>query len=385
MATQGPVRLEMGPPGSGLYGALVAGSWLFYAYMPVLGALLILALAFARRPRRVVADDMLRTPPKPALILNGAGVINDEGALRSGEFLAVPRSIDDLAFTIETGSVRVHETVSGWGLEDFSFVQIASFTNPTGTLLNAVAAYLRHHGVDAVNMEGVGAPTRLLQYVRFAHAGIPVPAARYLPPRLLEAAYPDLADQLGLPFVLTALRGSRGGVQEFLITDQPSFAARLRAGNESSAIFLTREFIPADVLYYLLIMGDQVPIVIRKTLSLDWDRPPLSPAKKHIALIDPATFDISARCLAIQAASLMGYDVAGAEMVQHCTTGEWHVLSINATPSISSGAFASEKLSAYTYYLERKIRATGEDVKSPRKGWLGQGQPTRTDLDQLLA
>jgi hypothetical protein len=91
----------------------------------------------------------------------------------------VSRGIDELAFTIETGSVRVYETVSGWALEDFGFVQIVSFLNPTGTLLNAVTAYLLHQGVEVVNMEGIGAPTRLLQYVRFAQAGIPVPDARY--------------------------------------------------------------------------------------------------------------------------------------------------------------------------------------------------------------
>jgi hypothetical protein len=309
-------------------------------------------------PRRQVATGgMSRTPPRPALILNGAELVNGEVGLRSDEFLAVSRGIDELAFTIAKNSVRVHETVSGWDLEDFSFVQIGSFPNPTGTLLNAVAAYLLHHKVDAVNMEDIGAPTRLLQYVRFAQAGIPVPAARYLPPRLLEAAYPDLADQLGLPFLLTSLRGG-GGRQDFLITDESSCATHLRARSQTRAIFLAREFIPADVSYHLLIMGGQVPIVMRKPLSLDQASSARNLAEKKAELIDPATFDPHARHLAIQAASLMGYDVAGTKMARHCTTGEWHVLSTNATPLIAGGAFAAEKLSAYTSYLERKIRAT---------------------------
>jgi hypothetical protein len=211
--------------------------------------------------------------PRPALILNGAELVKGEGGLWGGELLAVSRSIGELAFTIETGSVRVHETVSGWDLEDFSFVQIVSFPNPTGILLNAVAAYLLHQGVEAVNMEGIGAPTRLLQYVRFAQAGIPVPAARYLPPCLLGTAYPDLADQLGLPFILTTLKGGGGG-QDSLITGEPSFAARLRAGGLARAVFLAREFIPADVSYQLLIMGGQVPIVIGKPLRLGQASPP---------------------------------------------------------------------------------------------------------------
>ena len=320
---------------------------------------LVLARQFVMRPCREAAAGGMSRTPRLALILNGENLVNGEGGLRSDDFLAVSRSIDDLAFTIETGSVRIYETVSGWGLEDFGFVQIVSFPNPTGTLLNAVAAYLLHQGVDVVNMEDIGAPTRLLQYVRFAQAGIAVPAARYLPPRLLEAAYPDLADQLGLPFILTALRG-RGGRRDFMITDESSFAARLRAGGQSRAIYLAREFIPADVSYHLLIMGGQMPIVIRKSLSLDQARPSGDPAEEHAELIDPATFDPCARRLAVQATSLMGYDFASSEMARHCTTGEWHVLNTNATPPIREGAFAPEKFTAYTSYLERKLRATRE-------------------------
>jgi hypothetical protein len=278
----------------------------------------------------------------------------------------------------------VHETVSGWDLEDFSFVQVASFPGPTGTLLNAVAAYLLHQGVDAVNMEGVGAPTRLLQYVRFGQAGMPVPAARYLPPRLLQAAYPDLAGQFGLPFVLTALRGG-GGRQDFLITNEPSFDARLRAGAQTRAMFLAREFVPADDSYHLLVMGGQVPLVIRKPLSLDRARPPGTPAGEHAELTDPAAFDPRARRLAIQAASLMGYDVAGAEIAQHCTTGEWYVLNTNATPLTSGADFVADKLSAYASYLERKLRTTLEGTESPRQKRPSPGNVTQADLDQLLA
>jgi hypothetical protein len=320
------------------------------------------------------------TPSRQALILNGAELLSGEDELRIGEFVAVSRSIDDLAFTIETGLVRIQETVSGRNLEDFSFVQIASFPNPTGTLLNAVATYLHHREVDAVNAEGVGAPTRLLQYVRFAEAGMTVPSARYLPYRLLEAAYPDLEDQLGLPFILTALRGG-GGRSDFLITDESCFAARLRAGGRTQAIFLAREFIPADHSYHLLIMGGEVPIVMHKPFSLDQTHPPGTPAESHAALIDVATFDPRARRLAIQAASLMGYDIASAEMARHCTTGEWYVLNTSPTPPLSGGAFSSDKLSAYTAYLKRKFRAPSESIKSPSQRRLSPEHPTQMDLN----
>jgi glutathione synthase/RimK-type ligase-like ATP-grasp enzyme len=246
-----------------------------------------------------------------------------------------------------------------------------------------VAAYLLHQGVEAVNMEDIGAPTRLLQYVRFAQAGIPVPAARYLPPRLLEDSYPDLADQLGLPFILTALRGG-GGRQDFLVVDGSSFAARLHADGQARAVFLAREFIPADDSHHLLVMGGQVRIVVRKPLRLDLTSPPDDSAEKHAALIDPVTFDPCAQRLAIQAASLMGCDVADTEIARHCATGEWYVLNTKTSPAISGGDFGAEKLGAYTAYLERKLRATRERIKSPGERRPSPGHLTQTDLDQLL-
>ncbi len=151
----------------------MAAEWVMWASLEVAAA------AFALRPpRRRPPADPERAPRRSILILNGAALAELKDELGAEEYEVVFRSIDELAFTIETGAVSVHETAGNRDLADFAFVQIASFPNPTGTLLNAIAAYLRHQGVDAVNAEGIGAPTRLLQYVRFAQAGITVAVSR---------------------------------------------------------------------------------------------------------------------------------------------------------------------------------------------------------------
>jgi glutathione synthase/RimK-type ligase-like ATP-grasp enzyme len=323
-------------------------------------ALAALALSPLGRP---LSADAARAPRRSALILNGAELAGAKNELGAGEFDVVFRSIDELVFTIEAGAVSVHETATGRDLAEFAFVQVASFPNPTVTLLNAVAAYLRDQGVDAVNAEGIGAPTRLLQYVRFAQAGMPVPASRYLPPLLLATAYPDLADQLGLPFILTPIRGGAGR-RDHLVSDEPGFAKLLRAA--SHAHFLAREFVPADATYHLLVLGQQVSIVMRQGISLSATCRLRFAQKPRISLIDAATFSADARILAVQAASLMGLDVAGVQVVRHWTTGEWYVLATSATPPFSAGAFAPAKVSAYTAYLQRKLGAvTGQD-RHPR-------------------
>ena len=320
--------------------------------------------AFALSPlHRPLSARAARTPRRSALILNGAALAEAKDQLDADEFEVVFRSIDELAFTIEAGAVGVHETVTGRNLADFAFVQVASFPSPTGTLLNAVADYLRHHGVDAVNAEGIGAPTRLLQYVRLAQAGIPVPASRYLPPRLLATAYPALADQFGLPFILTPVRGGTGR-RDLLISDEPGFAELLRTA--SHAHFLAREFVPADATYHLLVLGQEVPIVMRHGIRISECCLPSFPQRDQVSLIDAATFSAGARILAVQAASLMGLDVAGVHMVRHWTTGEWYLLAASATPPFSAGAFAPDKVSAYTAYLQRKLGAATGQNRHPR-------------------
>jgi glutathione synthase/RimK-type ligase-like ATP-grasp enzyme len=277
----------------------------------------------------------------------------EPGGRRAGRFEAVFRSIEELAFTIGPGSVGVRETVSGRDLAGFGLVQVAAFPRPTGTLLNAVAAYLRHHGVPAVNADGVGAPTRLLQYVEFALAGLPVPATRYLPSRLLADSFPDLSDQLELPFVLTALRGSSGD-RDFLVRDEAGFTRRLGGLDRGRVMLLAHEFIPYDVTCHFLVLGDQTPVVLQRGGSV---AACLSGAGSAgpAELIDPAACDPAARRIAVQAASLMGFDVAGIEVARHWTTGQWYVLDASPSPEISAGRFAADKVRAYTAYLTNKL------------------------------
>jgi glutathione synthase/RimK-type ligase-like ATP-grasp enzyme len=306
-----------------------------------------------------------RLPPRVAerakrqsvLILNGEALTEFESELAAEKYEVVIRGIDELAFTIETGVVDLYETASNRHLSEFAFVQLASFSGPTGTLLNAIAAYLRHEQVCAVNTEGIDAPTTLLQYVRFAHARVPAPAARYLPPRFLVNAYSDLEEQFGRPFVLTALRGV-GPRQDLLIRDELSFAESLHA--HPTAYFLAREFIPADATYHLLVLGQEVPIVMRKEIIFGESHPVDISEREQISLIDAQALSPNARILAVQAASLMGLEVAEVRMVRHWVTGEWYVLDANATRPFNAGAFGRDKVSAYARYLRRTLGANAE-------------------------
>jgi glutathione synthase/RimK-type ligase-like ATP-grasp enzyme len=308
------------------------------------------------RPGRCTSAPVAFTRSRSALILNGEALVtgdDDAGQPRIDGVRAVFRSIDDLAFTIETGRVCVRETVGGADLANFALVQVAAYRRPTGALLNAVAEYLRDKRVRAVNAGGVGAPTKLFQYVRFAQAGIPVPATTYLPARLLVDSYADLAHTLGLPFILKALSTS-GGRLSFLIGNESDFVDRLHDPNHRNVLFLAQEFVPNNTTYRVLVLGNEAPVVIRRT-SVGTTHLTNATRGERSDLIDRTTFDQVARRLAVRAASVMRYEVACVNLIQHWTNRNWYVLDVNPTPLIAAGAFASDKLEAYASYLERTL------------------------------
>jgi hypothetical protein len=292
-------------------------------------------------------------PARSVLILNGAALAEQAhtGQLRAEGVEAVFRNIDELAMVIDTGGVRIYETVDGRDLADFGLIQAASYPPPTATLLNAIAAYLDYQKVRSANIAGIGAPTKLLQYVCLAQAGLAVPATRYLPTPLLRCAYPILADTLGQPFVLKSLRPSRG--PSSLITSQSAFAARLGSVDDTCAIFLAQEFIPTDTTLRLFVFGHQASVTVQRNclgMNPALRGPTFNPSANATA-VDPA-----AQRLAARAAAVMGFDIASVDLARHWTTGRWYVLEVSATPPICTGDLATDKLRAYSSYLQRRTR-----------------------------
>jgi hypothetical protein len=140
-----------------------------------------------------------------------------------------------------------------------------------------------------------------------------------------------------------------------LIGDEATFAKALGAADHAN--LMAREFIPADAVYHLLVLGRKVPMIMRQDISFGEPCLPRILEGRTVSLIDPAGLNADARILGVQAASLMGLDVAGVSIVRHWTTGEWRVLDTNASLPFSAGAFASHKVNAYTRYLWHKLGA----------------------------
>lgn len=69
------------------------------------------------------------------------------------------------------------------------------------------------------------------------------------------------------------------------------------------------------------------------------------------------TTDIPARiqtdCL--HAAAILDRDIAGADVIQDTSTGEWLFLEVNDGPQVASGAFTEEKHQALAKYFMKEL------------------------------
>lgn len=322
-------------------------AWLF------LIALFTLPVAVAAIRSRKPGVTSARSRGSSALIINGEALASGVETHGSGRLDAVFRNIDDLGFSIETNRVRISETVEGRDLADFGLVQVAAYPRPTAALINALVDYLAHHKVPAVNMAGIGAPTKLFQYVRFAQAGLAVPKTVYLSTGALAESFLDLAQRLELPFILKALSAS-GGRYNFLVRTEREFRNHLYSQDHIRVCFLAQQFIANDSTYRVLVLGGEVQLVMRRSWAPGTH---LSNTEQGAAaiLVEPAAFAAAAKRMAIQAARLIGSEVAGVNLIQDWATQRWYVLDANSNPAMATGLFVEDKLAAYCSYLHKRL------------------------------
>jgi glutathione synthase/RimK-type ligase-like ATP-grasp enzyme len=271
----------------------------------------------------------------------------------------VVRSIDDLAFTIKSDQVRVTDNIDGRDLAEFGLVQIAAYPRPTVSLVTALADYLDRHGVPVANVRGIGAPNKLVQYVRLAQAGLPVPETFYSGPGTMLRSYPLLVQRLDEPFILKALVAS-GGRHNFLIRNESEFRRQLVGAADSPVRLLAQRFIPNDTTYRLLVMGGEVGPIIKRSWAPGTHLATCRQGGRS-ALVDPASFDPRAQSLASKAAALSGSEIAGVNVIRHWMSGDWYILEANTNPAIASGVFTDQKIAAYHAYVRRQVRCKKGD------------------------
>ncbi|MEU4173191.1 hypothetical protein AB0F46_40900 [Streptomyces sp. NPDC026665] len=262
-------------------------------------------------------------------------------------------SIEDIRFDVQTGLTRVCEATSERDLAEFGLIHVAAYRRPTATLLSSITAYLEHRQRPAVHAAAISAPTKLYQLMVLAQNDLPVPTTVHMSRMLLSNSFAEVADRLGMPFVLKAVNAS-GGRMNFLIETEVDFLRYVEDPALAEVAFLAQEFIPNNGTFRALVFGKDVPIVMHRC-NTDGTHLTNTERGGHATLFDVGTFDSEVLVMAVRAVELMGCGIAGVNLVQHRQTSRWYLLEVNSSPAIGTGAFAEEKTAAYSSYLRSKL------------------------------
>lgn len=306
--------------------------------------------------RRLRAGEPDHAAVGGALILNGNGLISP-AVIGEGQHSAVDAyhcSIDDLAFFVSTDDVEVRDLVHGRDLGSFSLVQVASYPRPTGSLLSALNAHLRACGRPLIAAP-VEVPSKLCQFVKYAHAGLPVAPTAYLSAKHLGDSYQEIAETLGEPFVLRSLT-SGDSRNDRLVRSERDFAELLGPTGRPFRMFFAQQYIPRNGRFQLLLLGGEVSVIVHRCPT---GAPEYSGGLEadHITQFDVEEFDPAIKALAVRSAALLECDIVVVNLVQDRTEGSWYLLEANLSPDLRSGPFADAGARAYSRYLERRIAA----------------------------
>jgi glutathione synthase/RimK-type ligase-like ATP-grasp enzyme len=223
----------------------------------------------------------------------------------------------------------------------------------------SVAEYLHYIGHPFIDREFANnmSASKLSEYMRLACYQIKVPPTVCAASPIFKTMFPELADQLGLPFVLKEIRGDRGR-DNYLIQNRQDFDEILLSAPDKH-VYAAQQYINNDGFYRVYVMGKDVTMAVRRSPV-----PHANRLKSHLnkprgsanaVLVDPADLPGEAHDLAVQAADRLNRQICGVDLVQDKANGQWYVLEANNDPQIRSGSFPAEKVKMVAKFFDKEL------------------------------
>lgn len=225
---------------------------------------------------------------------------------------------------------------------------------------SAVAQYLEFKGRPYFDreMSNLLSQSKLTENMRLAVYNLPVPESICAARELLRDSYDDLAERLGIPFVLKEIKSDRGR-NNYLLSNKDDFE-RILDEAPAEHIFMAQHFVPNDGFLRLYVTGKEVGLAIARTTH-----PHADPLKQHLnkpsgsanaTLVDVEEIPLEVRELAIKAAICLDRQIAGVDLLQDKQTGDWYILEVNNAPQLRGGAFQEQKAAMMAKFFDKELR-----------------------------
>ena len=306
-----------------------------------------------------VAAEAQRAKPARLLLMSTFLSPNVErfirGVERNAENLVITHATyDDVQFCFGPQGTRVTLLSTGDDIASFDIVHFK--TSKERDVTAAMARYLKKRGVKIVDESSMyfAPSSKLYEYVLLADNAVLIPDSLYLAPSQLKASFEKFTEHLGMPFVLKGIHASRGD-HNYLVRNETDY---LRVCGEilAAGVFVVgQRFVPNEGDYRVLVFGRRIALVIYRSVTGKTTHLNNTSQGGSARLAEVSELPSAVQMSCIIAAKVLGYGVAGVDMVQDSESGIWYCFEVNNGPQIATGVFTPEKELAFAKYIETEL------------------------------
>lgn len=250
-------------------------------------------------------------------------------------------SFDQLVYVSGGGCSVIYHPIEGYDIANFDLVLIRKVGDELERGI-AVAHYLDQKGTPFTDsyLLTQGKGKLACSFARQKY--LPVPKTVYASQLFIATAIKN--SKLRSPFVLKADNGKKGQ-DNFLIQSFEEMQDVLQRLQNTTMI--VQEYIPNRGDYRFLVLGGKVRLILlRKGKEGSYLNNTSQGGSAEV--VDVRDFPQDILDKAEQAARIERLEIAGVDIIQDITTGEYYVLEVNRAPQIATGACNDEKMIAYS-------------------------------------
>lgn len=258
-------------------------------------------------------------------------------------------SLKDLRIEVIENQLQVTESLTGKRLDEFDAVTMELWTKAPQQAL-AAATYMARHNVAFMGHEkqDIVASSKIGEMVKLSDSGLPLPRT-FISSRIETLKAFKKNPPIAYPLIAKAA-STFGGQMNYLVHSYKELRQRLFEHPEQ--YFVLQEFIPNDCDYRVLIMGEKVRLVMRRTRSSNDTHLNNTSAGANGEIVPIDTLTDQMLDGALKAANLTGRnDFAGVDILIDKNTGKHYFLEVNEAPAIQTGAHTDIKIDAYMRYI----------------------------------
>jgi glutathione synthase/RimK-type ligase-like ATP-grasp enzyme len=264
----------------------------------------------------------------------------------------------DLLFCLNTPETKVINTADQHlDISHYGFTYFKSHTSYTEFAL-AVAEYLQFKGRPFVDRELTDyvSGTKLTEAMKLASYRLPIPPTICAATSTLSSRYQEIADLLGVPFVLKEISSDRAK-NNYLISGEAKFKQLLEAAPPEH-VYLAQRYIEHDALVRVYVAGNKAKLAVEcKNKVIDRQK-----LRSHLHQFSAEgktrtfTPEKSLAETAVQAARCLDRQIAGVDMVKDKNDEKWYILEVNSAPQLRSGPFLKEKATLVAEFFDEELR-----------------------------